>query len=287
LIKVIVSPFSLCYSNENADIGEIRMIRKLTEKDREAVFELIQEKPAENLFIIGDLEAFGFEEDFQEIWGDFTGNGNLRAVLLRYNINFIPYAAGDFDVEGFAEIINHHPKVTQLSGLEELTAALIPHLSRKPMSHRSFYYAKCENDAMLPKDIDLTQVQKATIKDIPRIIKLREQIPEFSGTPHNLDSMKRSMEKGIARSFFVEEDGQVVSGASTTAENTFAGMVVAVCTLKAYKKKGYATKCLTKLSQELLQEDKALCLFYDNPEAGKIYKRLGFVDIGKWTWIKL
>jgi len=33
----------------------------------------------------------------------------------------------------------------------------------------------------------------------------------------------------------------------------------------------------------VLQEGKVLCLFYDNPEAGKIYKRLGYVDIGKWA----
>lgn len=25
-----------------------------------------------------------------------------------------------------------------------------------------------------------------------------------------------------------------------------------------------------------------LCLFYDNPAAGRIYKRIGFRDIGKW-----
>ena len=91
------------------------MIRKLTEKDREAVFDLIQEKPAENLFIIGDLEAFGFEEDFQEIWGDFTENEKLRAVLLRYNINFIPYAAGDFDVHRI-HLINSCPAGCKCTG---------------------------------------------------------------------------------------------------------------------------------------------------------------------------
>lgn len=39
---------------------------------------------------------------------------------------------------------------------------------------------------------------------------------------------------------------------------------------------------MTKLCHELLAEGKMLCLFYDNPEAGSIYKRLGFEDIGKW-----
>jgi hypothetical protein len=31
--------------------------------------------------------------------------GNLKAVLLRYYKSYIPYAQGDFDVEGFATLI--------------------------------------------------------------------------------------------------------------------------------------------------------------------------------------
>ena len=57
----------------------------------------------------------------------------------------------------------------------------------------------------------------------------------------------------------------MVSTASTTAENTLSAMAVGVATLENYKKKGYATKCMLKLCSELLEEEKELCLFYDNP----------------------
>ena len=134
-------------------------------------------------------------------------------------------------------------------------------------------------------EIDLIQVHKATINDISRIISLHSKIPEFSDAPRNSDSMKRSMEKGVARTFYVEVNGQMVSSASTTVENTYAAMVVGVCTLEDYKRKGYATQCLTAIAREVLDENKVLCLFYDNPEAGRIYKKLGYVDIGKWTLI--
>lgn len=29
-----------------------------------------------------------------------------------------------------------------------------------------------------------------------------------------------------------------------------------------------------------------ICLFYDNPRAGSIYRALGFEDVGMWTMIK-
>lgn len=43
------------------------MIRKLKEKDHTAVMELVGKKPAENLFIIGDIEAYGYESEHQEL----------------------------------------------------------------------------------------------------------------------------------------------------------------------------------------------------------------------------
>ena len=39
---------------------------------------------------------------------------------------------------------------------------------------------------------------------------------------------------------------------------------------------------MVALCEELLGEGKELCLFYDNPDAGTIYKKLGFEDIGFW-----
>jgi uncharacterized protein len=65
-----------------------------------------------------------------------------------------------------------------------------------------------------------------------------------------------------------------------------SAMIVAVCTHSDYKKKGYATECMTKLCRDVLDEGKELCLFYDNPEAGRIYKHIGFVDIGFWMMYK-
>ena len=33
------------------------------------------------------------------------------------------------------------------------------------------------------------------------------------------------------------------------------------------------------------KKNKYLCLFYDNPKAGAIYKRLGFIDTEKWVML--
>lgn len=57
------------------------MIRKLTQNDYEEVMALVGKKPAENLFIIGDIEAYGYESEFQELWGKFE-NGETNCSFI-------------------------------------------------------------------------------------------------------------------------------------------------------------------------------------------------------------
>ena len=68
-----------------------------------------------------------------------------------------------------------------------------------------------------------------------------------------------------------------------TAETTQNAMVVAVATRPNYRNKGYASLLMkTLMSIYFHEKKKSLCLFYDNPKAGAIYHRLGFVTIGTW-----
>ncbi|OYD08268.1 hypothetical protein [Paludifilum halophilum] len=80
-------------------------IRQLKEEDREPVLRFLRKQSSLNLFMIGDIINFGFDRDFQQVWGDFSPEGELRAVLLRYFGNYIPYAEGEFDRDGLVRVI--------------------------------------------------------------------------------------------------------------------------------------------------------------------------------------
>ncbi len=127
------------------------------------------------------------------------------------------------------------------------------------------------------------EIKKATLEDVDRIIELRQRIAEFAPLPQERESLAKSLETKTGRTYYIEQDGNMVASASTTAENSLSAMIVGVCTDEAHRQKGYASAIMTKLIQDLISEGKTLCLFYDNPQAGSIYKRLGFRDIGTWT----
>lgn len=60
----------------------------------------------ENHNLIG-YSKYGFDKDFQEVWGKFDEKNNLKGILLRYRNNFIPYIKNlEEDVSEFKDVIN-------------------------------------------------------------------------------------------------------------------------------------------------------------------------------------
>ncbi|MCM3573995.1 GNAT family N-acetyltransferase [Mesobacillus subterraneus] len=258
------------------------MIRKLKASDNERVMDFLKDEAALNLFIIGDIEAFGYDSDFQELWGFFGEEHDLSAVLLRFHNSFIPYSkTGTIPVKEFSKIIKSYPDKIFLSGKSDLVEKFenIPgiELGKKQVT----YFAECNTDEFLGQTE--FEIKQANIEDVDRIIELRAGIEEFYPNPDAPKILRQSMETGTGRTYYLEQDGQMAASASTAAENSMSAMIVGVCTHKDYRRKGLATAVMQKLFKDIMNEGKSLCLFYDNPEAGRIYKRLGFVDIGMWT----
>lgn len=123
----------------------IEMIEILVEKDRKQTMDFVSVMPAENLFIIGDIEAYGFTNPIQKLWGDFSEDGKMRGVLLKYDCNLFVYAPSEFDAKGFADIINRDETYEFISGIEQIALKLEPYLTIKPSNPCVLYYAKCEH----------------------------------------------------------------------------------------------------------------------------------------------
>ncbi len=260
------------------------MIRLLTQADHEHVMALVSDKPAENLFIIGDIEAFGYDAEIQQLWGQFEED-TLIAILLRYDRNFIPYSKRDFyDVDGFADIILQHDGDFELSGLLEVVAPLKEKFQFKTYRDSTLYYAKCEKLAYDTKQRDYSNVTTLQPHEYEENIDMLKSIPEFVHGAFSIEVRKREAKNNTGRTYILRNDEDVmVASASTTAENSQSAMIVSVGTNPPYKRKGYATICMEKLCSDMFKTGRTLCLFYDNPEAGRIYKRLGFEDSGYWS----
>ena len=261
------------------------MIRKCNEQDRAQLMQFISKRPAENLFMIGDIEAYGFEHDIQTVWAQYEGE-ELIAVMLLFTSNHILYSEGEYDAKGFAEIILTYKGRFEISGLQEVVKQIRPHIPNDTYRDVETYYAKCEKLAYSIEENDYSDVVKLQPEEYEENIELLRSIPEFKNGNFSVESRVRAEKDKTGRTYIIRnEHGVMTSSATATAENSQSAMIVGVGTRPGYEKRGYATKIVEKLATDLLSEQKIVCLFYHNPKAGAIYKRIGFKDIGMWSLI--
>ncbi|MDA3844918.1 MAG: hypothetical protein PF505_00040 [Vallitaleaceae bacterium] len=184
------------------------MIRLLEEKDRQAVMAYVSEESSINLFLIGDIEAFGFEADFQQVWGQYDREGQLEGVLLRYNENHIPYWKGkDFNTEHFTRIIEATKGKIIISG----KASIVKHFEGifPNLKSRSMLFCELVEGANLdmttqrakrpiPKGT-YSSVKMATIDDAQRVHDLLNHIGEFTGLGNTVERIQRKITNQTGR----------------------------------------------------------------------------------------
>ncbi|MEX0133658.1 GNAT family N-acetyltransferase [Bacillus nitratireducens] len=258
------------------------MMRKLTKKDHERVFSFLKDEAALNLFIIGDIEAFGYDTDFQELWGAFKENGTLKSILLRFHETFIPYSKGEFIVADYEALLSAYTPL-KLSGKSTIVERFETASNIQLGTKNEMYFCECLDDNNLPSTPVQETIKLATLDDVERIMQLRSNIAEFPVANESEKILRQALETNTGRTYYIEKDGAIIASASTSAENSLSAMVVGVCTHPNHRGNGYASLILQKMIQDFTKEGRTLCLFYNNPAAGRIYKLLGFKDIGMWT----
>lgn len=251
------------------------MIIKVNDTYHSKVINYLKREPDFNLFIIGDIERYGYDNYFLDIWAGIDKKGHIEGVLLRYFEHLIFYTQGKFNIDEFADFINNLNYIEISGKLEAL----------KKLEHK--IGVKCKrrvklcvlNDLSKLKDIEIgVRPKKIRFGNISKVVKLYEDIDEFENT--TVENIKNGLKTG--RGYCIEIDKKVVAMAKSTLETTTHAMIVGVGTHPNFRKKGLATKCIVKICREIIDENKIPCLFYDNIEAGKIYNKLGFEEKGYW-----
>lgn len=258
------------------------MIRLLKETDRHQVLTYLNQEAAYNIFPIGDIEQFGFDQVFQHVYGEFDDNQQLISVFLRYREHAIYYAHKPIFNTEYLHVFDNH-RIDYISGktdVADLFAPYFPNFKRK----REFF---CQATTLQnPVLVDKTIIHHVkTEADCAKLYDLLVLIDDFGIYKKSKEDFIEGKMHGLqmGETIYIEQDNQFVATVATTAETTKNAMVVAVATHPDYRQKGYASMLMTYMMDYYLHtKQKQLCLFYDNPKAGAIYLRLGFEYMGTW-----
>jgi predicted GNAT family acetyltransferase len=241
-------------------------------------------EPNVNLFILGDIENFGFDQDFQEVWTQ-TSENRITGVVLRYHDNLLVYSKDldmDFqEVKALLDTLN----VRIISGKETVMDGLHPLLADR-FSKREMVFCELTNPSKLTEDVGETTIAEEA--DAMEIAEVYGRISEFVGLyAPDVETRSRQIANRIKSKegvhMFIRRDGKVVSHANSAAETTVSGMIGGILTLPEYRNQRLAGKVISAVSKDLAHRGKSACLFYDNPKADSLLQRLGFEATNKWT----
>lgn len=252
------------------------MIVKLDSYYNDVVIDYLEGERDLNMFITGDIERYGYDNYFFDIWGDIDKYGNINGILVRYFTYLTFYSKGKFNISEFARKINSINYI-ELSGKEESLKLLYPHLKLKQIRNVTFCsldkikkeYSVCNNN----------DIKKIKFGNLNKVVRLYREIEEFENI--DIKNIKDNLKTG--RGYCIEKDKKVIAMAKSTNESSTHAMIVGVATHPNYRGNGFATQCVVKICKELLEEEKKPCLFYDNIDAGRIYEKIGFEKIGEWS----
>jgi len=260
------------------------MLTKAAEKDRSAITNYCLAEPNANLFILGDIENFGFENPFQEVWFQ-TLDKKLTGIALRYHDSLILYSQhldmAFTDVQGILE----NRKIRVVSGKKSVIDQFFP-LVAQGYSKREMIFCELKEPSYLEQVT--SEVQLADPADAREIAEVYGQISEFAGLYANdLDTRYQQILNRITskegRHFFIKKEGRIVSHANSAAETSISGMVGGILTLPEYRGQGLASKVISAVCRDLAMREKSACLFYDNLLSSSIFQRLGFQATNNWT----
>lgn len=260
------------------------MIRKLIESDQIQLLEYLQEEETLNIYTVNNIHLFGLESDAKTYYGEFDEDDNyLSMVILFTNFSLLFYSANRLFNTEWLEVFSNY-ELSFISGEESTIKKIIPYFKEYNV-HTSFLAEASKiTETYMKSEYEILKM--STEKHFESLYYLLKPFFEFRFRTNNKTEFINTQMKYLeySNTYYIKESGKVISSATVNKYCDNIGIVGMVATDVKARKRGLATLLLKQLMYEYIEVNhKTLCLFYDNLDAGKIYKRLGFKDVHKWT----
>ncbi len=260
-----------------------RHVRLLTDDDQRKCLQFCAREEAELLTLKMNLEVYGLNGPILQGWGAFCGN-EISGILLRYNNTLIAADTDGSNADLFAPIIDDQRGIAGIRGSDRLLRRLRDCLTyHSPIGMETSVFMHCTR-AITKTGASANIARKASYSDLDRLSEL------YAGAQLMYRGRSNVAAKlSESRVWIVEDERRhrIVSCALLNMESSEAGLIGGVYTLPSARGKGYASACTEALSADLQKDGKLPCLFYENPAAGRIYRKLGFEETAFWSLLYL
>lgn len=122
------------------------MIIKLDNKYHNKLMNYLKQEPEFNLFIIGDIDRYGYNNYFFNIWADINTDGEIEGILVKYFDFITIYSNSIINIDKFYNLIKTM-SFYEISGKSEIVDSIAKKLRLKKI--RRVNFCKLENSHYL------------------------------------------------------------------------------------------------------------------------------------------
>lgn len=235
-----------------------------------------------NGLFIGDLKETDLLPDQIRVIGEME-NEVIKALMLFYKDKMVYTSMVDRDISLFVNIIKESG-ITKFVGRKDAIEKFKTYFQPE---FESDSYIMCMDSITMNCHTNTKVIKRVHTQDeLHKLYSLLNQVEEYSyigNDPEKFVNQQMSLlESNQSRTYYLEENGEMVSTAATLGEKEKSALLVGVATPPSHRNKGYASKVVLQLCTDLIEEGKRVYLFYNNSDAGSIYRRIGFQDLGEW-----
>lgn len=256
------------------------MIYKCDENNREELLNFLYQEPIVNLFAIGDIETYGFDHFDLDVWAYVNSKDEIIGVLVRYKENIMPIHGEEFEgLDTFLPLIQSLTPL-YISGSEE---AIVQYEAEfEQYEKEETYLAECKE---LKMEIPLVQqVMPLEKEEIALYLDCLKEIGIKKQQTMEEITNELSLDLNTIQ-VIKDETGKIISTGRIAVETKHSAMIMAVGTIESCRNEGYATAIVAALVNYCTMKNKTACLFYSDPNEGRLYQKLGFEDTKKWIML--
>ncbi|MFD1736363.1 GNAT family N-acetyltransferase [Bacillus salitolerans] len=250
-------------------------IKQLNRSNHREVLRLFGEEIVNYYFLLDGLVSSNYEKTFK-VYGEYDEDRLVSILVNNFDRNITYYSNQDRDIGIYSSLLREL-NYSKLSGPKVLMEKFIPFIKVK---ENTMSYLGVVKNIVIERKLPISIKVAKTKEEIGMQYELLSSTTEFSSSLPKTKSIYianeyKRLQESSDRTVYLEINNDMVSSCATIIEDKNSAIIIGVVSNPSYRNKGYGTEVLIGLFELLLEEGKLPYLFYNNPSARSVYKKIG------------
>ncbi|MFI3257790.1 MAG: GNAT family N-acetyltransferase [Spirochaetales bacterium] len=271
------------------------MITQLTSKDIPAIKDYLSQDAEQNLFFLADIENYSLDDSENiEVFANVPEHTSEQwdFLLLRYFTVAIIYSRHNhFNVDTAVRILKTFPILDSIGGKDEIVCPLkdfFPTYRFRPCTLLTCTRKTLQNHTLpVNSDVKLCTVSSDESDDLVDFyLSIDEFAKNYAGQEERFRERTRENLKKDSTAYVFKDihNKKIIASVQAGAQCSTGTMLLGIATHNMYRKRRLATNLILHACADQFQKGRDfISLFFDNPDAESLYKKVGFSNIGTYS----